>query len=170
MLEEAVADAKSLGNIEDEIKDNWSPQIDIGIPVLIPNDYVSELGVRLSLYRRIAQLIDQNEIEVFAAEMIDRFGSIPEEVENLLETVAIKRLCITAGIEKLDAGSKGAVVTFRKNEFNNPEGLVKFINSHAGTIKIRADQKLVFMRQWDDAASRLKGVRYLVKELGIISV
>ena len=170
MLEEAVAEAKSFGNIGNEIKDNWSPQIDIGIPVLIPNDYVSELGVRLSLYRRIAQLIDQNEIEVFAAEMIDRFGSIPEEVENLLETVAIKRLCITAGIEKLDAGSKGAVVTFRKNEFNNPEGLVKFINSHAGTIKVRADQKLVFMRQWEDAASRLKGVRYLVKELGIISV
>jgi transcription-repair coupling factor (superfamily II helicase) len=170
MLEEAVAESKSTGDIEDHFADKWTPQIDIGIPVLIPADYVSDLGVRLSLYRKIADLIDQNEIEAFGAEIIDRFGSIPEEVKNLLETVAIKRLCLLVGIEKLDAGSKGAVITFRNNEFNNPAGLVEFINSHAGTIKIRADHKLVFMRHWDDPSSRLEGVRYLIRELGNILI
>ncbi len=165
MLEEAVAEAKSAGDIEDHIADKWTPQIDIGVPILIPSDYVSELGVRLSLYRRIADLMDQTEIEAFAVEMIDRFGSIPEEVENLLETVAIKKLCSVAGVEKLDAGSKGAVISFRNNEFNNPAGLVEFINAHVGTIKIRSDHKLIFMRKWDDATTRLVGVQYLIKEL-----
>jgi transcription-repair coupling factor (superfamily II helicase) len=165
MLEEAVAEAKSTGDNEDNIVDKWSPQIDIGIPVLIPSDYVQELGVRLSLYRRISNLLNESEIESFAAEMIDRFGSLPIEVTNLLETVAIKRLCLSAGVEKVDAGSKGAVIAFRHNEFKNTAGLVEFINTQVGTIKIRPDHKLVFMRKWDDAAARLVGVQYLIKEL-----
>lgn len=169
MLEEAVAEAKSAGDIEDQVADKWSPQIDIGIPVLIPNDYVPDLGVRLSLYRRIADLTDRAEIDAFAAEMIDRFGSLPDEVENLLETVAIKRLCLAAGVEKVDAGSKGAVITFRNNEFNNLAGLVEFITSQVGTSKLRPDHKLVFMRSWDDAAARLTGVQYLMKELSDIA-
>ncbi len=169
MLEEAVAEAKSAGDIEDEIAEKWSPQIDIGIPVLIPNEYVPDLGVRLSLYRRIADLTGRAEIDAFAAEMIDRFGSLPEEVENLLETVAIKRLCLVAGVEKVDAGPKGAVLTFRNNEFSNLEGLVEFITSQVGTSKLRPDHKLVFMRSWKDAHERLGGVQYLMKELADIA-
>jgi transcription-repair coupling factor (superfamily II helicase) len=160
---------KSVGDIEDEIAEKWSPQIDIGIPVLIPNDYVPDLGVRLSLYRRIADLTDRTEIDAFAAEMIDRFGSLPAEVENLLETVAIKRLCLEAGIEKVEAGPKGAVITFRNNEFSNLEGLVTFITSQVGTSKLRPDHKLVFMRSWNDAPARLGGVQYLMKELADIA-
>ena len=170
MLEDAVAEAKSAGDIEDQVEDNWVPHIEIGIPVLIPSNYVSELGVRLSLYRRIAELTDQGGTESFAAEMVDRFGSIPEEVENLLEIVAIKRLCLASGVEKIDAGSKGAVISFRNNQFDNPAGLVEFINSQSGTIKIRSDHKLFFMRNWEDTASRLNGVRYLIKELCKIAV
>lgn len=169
MLEEAVAEAKSAGDAEDHVAEKWSPQIDIGIPVLIPSEYVPDLGIRLSLYRRIADLADRAEIDGFAAEMIDRFGSLPEEVENLLETVAIKRLCIAAGVEKVDAGSKGAVVSFRNNEFNNPAGLVEFIISQVGTSKLRPDHKLVFMRSWAEAEDRLGGVQYLMKELAKIA-
>ncbi len=169
MLEEAVAEAKSAGDFEDEIVEQWSPQIDIGIPVLIPNDYVPDLGIRLSLYRQIADLMDRAEIDAFVAEMIDRFGSLPAEVENLLETVAIKRVCLEAGVEKVDAGPKGAVITFRNNEFSNLEGLVEFITSQAGTSKLRPDHKLVFMRSWVDAPERLGGVQYLMKELADIA-
>lgn len=169
MLEEAVAEAKSTGDVEDQIADKWSPQIDIGIPVLIPGDYVPELGVRLTLYRRIANLVDRAEIDAFAAEMIDRFGTLPEEVDNLLETVAIKRLCLDAGVEKVDAGSKGAVISFRHNKFTNPAGLVEFISTQVGTTKLRPDHKLVFLRNWVDAKSRLGGVQYLMKALSEIA-
>ena len=147
------------------ITTKWAPQIDLGVPVLIPAVYVPDLDVRLGLYRRLSSLATKVELEGFAAEMIDRFGSLPIEVTNLLETVAIKRLCLSAGVEKVDAGSKGAVIAFRHNEFKNTAGLVEFINTQVGTIKIRPDHKLVFMRKWDDAAARLVGVQYLIKEL-----
>ena len=169
MLEEAVAEAKEAGGKGDGIEEQWSPQIDIGVPVLIPADYAPDLGVRLSLYRRIADLIDRAEIEAFAAELIDRFGSLPEEVENLLATVAIKQHCREAGVEKVEAGPKGAVVTFRKNEFSNPAGLVEFIIAQVNTAKLRPDHKLVFMRRWANAEERLGGVQYLLRELAEVA-
>ena len=165
MLEEAVSESKSGDTVGSTLQKKWTPQIDIGIPVLIPEEYIAELGIRLNLYRRIANLVDESEIDDFAAELIDRFGMFPSEVKNLLATVSIKKLCITASVEKIDAGPKGAVVSFYKNKFNNPKGLVDFISSHVGTAKLRPDHKLVFMRKWDNDASRLDGVQYLIKAL-----
>jgi hypothetical protein len=99
--------------------------------VLIPEDYVADLSVRLGLYRRVANLEDRGEIDQFAAEMIDRFGKLPTEVENLLQIIQIKRLCRISGVEKMDAGPKGAVLTFHANVFSNPEKLVDFIRRQA---------------------------------------
>ena len=168
MLEEAVAEARSVddGHPHDG---EWSPQISIGIPVLIPDYYVADLGVRLGLYRRIAGLSEGAEIESFAAEMIDRFGPVPAEVENLLQTVAIKRACLTAGVDRVEAGPKGATVAFRNNHFTNPDGLVAFITEQVGTAKLRPDHTLVYRRAWDEPADRLAGVRRLVRDLAAIA-
>ena len=128
MLEEAVAAARTAGGDEARrVRGGWTPQITIGTPVLIPEGYVADLGVRLGLYRRLAQLASRRELDGFAAELIDRFGPLPHEVENLLEIIAIKRACREAGIEKLEAGPKGAVITLRGNRFANPAGLVDLI-------------------------------------------
>jgi transcription-repair coupling factor (superfamily II helicase) len=123
------------------------------------------LGVRLGLYRRIAALADRREIEGFAAELIDRFGPLPPEVENLLEIIAIKRACREAGIEKLEAGPKGAVISLRDNRFANPSGLVDLIQRNAGTLKLRPDQKIVYLRNWEDQKTRLAGVAKLLQAL-----
>ncbi|MBV9859937.1 MAG: transcription-repair coupling factor [Alphaproteobacteria bacterium] len=165
MLEEAVATAKSEGGEGAAARDEWSPQITIGIPVLIPEPYVGDLGVRLGLYRRLGALTTRREIDAFAAELIDRFGPLPREVENLLQIIAIKRYCREAGIERLEAGPKGAVITLRGNRFANPTGLVDLIQRHAGTLKLRPDQKLVYLRNWDDEKERLKGVVGLTQAL-----
>ena len=106
------------------VADRWSPQITIGTPVLIPDDYVADLSVRLALYRRLAELEDEREIDAFAAELVDRFGKLPIEVEHLLQVVAIKALCRRANVEKIDAGPKGVVLSFRDNIFANPDGLI----------------------------------------------
>jgi len=163
LLEEAVAAAK--GGTGSEAEEEWSPQITVGSPVLIPETYVGDLSVRLALYRRIAALDNAAEIEALAAEMIDRFGKLPPEVENLLEVVAIKALCKLAGIEKVDSGPKGAVVTFRANTFANPMGLVQFISRAAGTCKLRPDHKLVFLRAWEDPKQRVAGLRTVVGKM-----
>lgn len=165
MLEEAVAEAK--GGLGDEAGEHdWSPQIGIGLPVLIPESYVADLNVRMQLYRRVSTLKSAPEIDGFAAELVDRFGKLPGEVENLLDTVTMKRLCRAASVEKIDAGPKGAVVKFRNNEFSNPDGLVRFLMEQSGTAKMRPDHCLVFMRRWDDMSKRLNGVKQLLKDLG----
>ena len=166
MLEEAVAEARGAGP---KAEDGWIPQINIGMPVLIPEAYVSDLDVRLGLYRRIAVLEDAREIEAFAAEMIDRFGKLPGEVENLFKIVAIKRLCRAAGIEKLEAGPKGAVVAFHNNDFANPAGLVAFISDEMGRTKLRPDHRLVYRRDWTMPAARLAGAQQLVAKLAEIA-
>jgi transcription-repair coupling factor (superfamily II helicase) len=168
MLEEAVAAARTDGS-EEAGREEWSPQITVGTPVLIPENYVPDLGVRLGLYRRIAALADRGEIDGFAAELIDRFGALPPEVENLLEIIAVKRACREAGIEKLEAGPKGAVISLRDNRFANPAGLVDLIQRNAGTLKLRPDQKLVYLRQWGDAKARLAGVAKLAQALAKIA-
>ena len=164
MLEEAVAEARGRVG-EDVPAADWSPQITVGIPVLIPDDFVPDLGLRLSLYRRAADLQDKSAIEAFAAEMIDRFGPLPDGVENLLQIVEIKNLCRAVGVEKLDAGPKGAVVAFRDNRFANPQGLVQFIAGQAGRVTLRPDHRLVFRRDWTQLADRVKGTRTLLRRL-----
>jgi transcription-repair coupling factor (superfamily II helicase) len=169
MLEEAVAAARDSGSAQAP-EDNWTPAISIGAPILISDTYVADLGVRLDLYRRVAALVDAQEIEAFAAELIDRFGPIPDEVENLLEAITLKRLCRDAGVEKLHAGPKGAVVTFRDNIFSNPSGLVTFITEQLGTVQLRPDHKLVYRRDWTDTQKRMLGVRRLMRTLSKISL
>jgi transcription-repair coupling factor (superfamily II helicase) len=163
LLQEAVA-AASAEQAETPVE-SWTPQISLGMPILIPEDYVADLPVRLGLYRRLAHLVEPPEIEAFAAELIDRFGTIPDAVENLLQVIGIKQLCRQAGVEKVDAGPKGALLTLYENRFANPESLVAYIQKQAGTVKLRPDQKLVFMRVWDDSRVRMRGVRRLMEEL-----
>ena len=168
MLEEAVAAARS-GSDETEEDTSWTPQIGLGAPVLIPESYVAELNVRLSLYRRIAALEDREQTEAFAAELIDRFGPVPVELENLLRIVAIKRLCREAGVEKVDAGPKGAVVSFRGGDFANPAGLIDYIGKQAGTVRLRPDHKLVIGRSWEKEPARIAGTERLLRELATIA-
>jgi transcription-repair coupling factor (superfamily II helicase) len=146
MLEDAVNAIRAEGRGKKPEERDWTPNINLGLPVLIPESYVSDLPVRLGLYRRIGGLANDAESEALAAELVDRFGKLPAEVENLLETVALKRACREAGVEKLDAGPKGMVIGFRKNEFNNPGGLIAWIGTRGGTVKVRPDHKLVVAR------------------------
>lgn len=162
MLEEAIVAARDDGSVTEE---SWSPQITIGTSVLIPDNYVEDLTVRLGLYRRLSNLVDASEIDAFAAELVDRFGTLPEEVENLLEIITIKQLCRRASVEKLDAGPKGAVLSFRNNLFANPEGLIGHIQTHHATIKLRPDQKVVCTFDWRRASDRIAGVRRVMLKL-----
>ncbi|HEY1095777.1 MAG TPA: transcription-repair coupling factor [Alphaproteobacteria bacterium] len=167
MLAEAVQMAK-LGDstFGETIQDNdWVPQINLGVPVLIPEEYVRDLPVRLGLYRRLASLTEHDAIEAFAVELIDRFGPLPDEVKNLLDVMTIKQLCKHAGIEKIDAGPRGALLSFRRNQFAAVDQLLVYVNKQLGTIKIRPDQKLSAMRTWDEVSHRITGVRQLVRDL-----
>ena len=162
MLEEAVMEIKGSGG---ELDSGWSPQITIGTAVMIPEGYVPDLQVRLALYRRLGDLKSAEEIDAFGAELIDRFGPLPDEVEHLLKIVFIKALCRQANVEKLDAGPKGVVIHFRKREFANPVGLVGYIGQQGALAKIRPDQSVVFIRDWPTAEKRLAGSAVVMTQL-----
>ncbi len=165
MLEEAVAAAREGNDLENMTEDHWSPQINLGTSVLIPETYVEDLNIRMSLYRRLSDLENADEIEAFAAELIDRFGKLPSEVENLLSIVAIKQLCRIAGVSKIDVGPKGALLTFHNDTPANVEALMVWIAEQRGAIKLRPDQKLVAIRQWETQDERVQGAQRLMKEL-----
>lgn len=162
MLEDAVTAAKAEAP---QAQERWTPQIAIGLSVLIPETYVQDLNARLTLYRRLAGGGEDEDIELIAAEMVDRFGPLPDEVKNLLQTVEIKQICRAACVAKLDAGPRGAVIGFYQDRFKNPEALMRWILQQSGTVKVRPDQKLVVMRAWEADSVRLEGVRRLLGEL-----
>jgi transcription-repair coupling factor (superfamily II helicase) len=162
MLEEAVATLRGKLPEKDE---SWSPQINLGSAVLIPEAYVSDLNLRLALYRRLSTLDSEQAIEAFAAELIDRFGPLPPEVRSLLKIVSIKRLCRIAQVEKIDAGPKGATITFRNSAFPNPVKLVGWLSQNSKFAKVRPDQKVVIMRDWPTPEERLVGAAQTLSKL-----
>jgi transcription-repair coupling factor (superfamily II helicase) len=165
MLEEAVALARQGIDPNDVPKESWTPSINLGTSVLIPERYVEDLGVRMSLYRRLTELETPDDIENFAAELIDRFGKLPHEVENLLDIVSIKQLCKRAGVGSVEAGPKGAVIGYHKDNPPNIPKLMQWISEKRGTVKLRPDQKIVAVRHWESAPERVKGVQKLMEEL-----
>ena len=168
MLEEAIAKIKSgqMEGLTDE--GSWSPQINLGVPVLIPEAYVQDLDVRLGLYRRLSALAKKIELEAFAAELIDRFGKLPAEVDMLLRVVRIKGMCRAAGIAKLDSGPKGAVIQFYQDKFISPSGLAQYLLDSRGTAKIK-DNKLIVLRDWTNDDKKVKGAYIIARELAVMA-
>ncbi|NDA47098.1 MAG: transcription-repair coupling factor, partial [Alphaproteobacteria bacterium] len=163
MLEEAVTALKA--GLEEPAEEAWSPAITLGSPVTIPETYVEDLTLRLSLYRRLSTLESEDEIETFAAEMIDRFGPMPPEAKQLMKLMSIKALCRRAHVEKVDAGPKGVIIAFRDNSFANPQGLVRYIAEQRSDAKVRPDMKIVFIRDFESTDERLEGTRLILRTL-----
>ena len=166
MLEEAILEAKS-GGLEAR-PDQFSPQITVDAPILLPEHYVPDLDLRMGLYRRMNELDSPTGIEGFAAELIDRFGKLPTETENLLKVIEIKLNCRKAQVARLDVGPKGALVHFHQDVFPDLTGLIAYVERLKGTARLRPDSKLVITRAWDDPESRLNGALQLSKGLARI--
>jgi len=164
MLEEAILEARA-GKGAQLPREAFSPQINVEVPILIPEDYVPDLDLRMSLYRRVNDLQDSAEVEGFAAEMIDRFGPMPDSTQNLLTLIEVKRNCVTAGVAKIDVGPKGALISFQGDQCPNLAGLLAYVQRLEGTARLRPDSKLVIQRVWKDSKARLNGALQLSRGL-----
>ena len=167
MLEDAVGELRTERGRRRADERDWTPNISLGLPVLIPETYVRDLPVRLGLYRRIGTLASDNESEAMAAELVDRFGTLPGEVDNLLQVMALKRACREAGVERLEAGPKGMVLQFRGNAFSNPSGLVGWLGTQKGAVRLRPDHKLAIAREMA-VEERIKTARETLRSLNRI--
>jgi len=169
MLEDAILAAKAgeLGLARE--RNALNPQITVDAPIMIPEEYVPDLAVRMALYRRLNDAQDNAEIESLSAEMIDRFGPLPAPTANLIKLIEIKRQAIEANIAKIDVGAKGTLVSFHGDSFPDPLGLIAYAERLAGTIKLRPDHKIVVTRVWANAEARLHGLSQLTKGLSAIA-
>jgi transcription-repair coupling factor (superfamily II helicase) len=163
MLEDAVTQLKA--GIEDETETQWSPSITIGMPVMIPETYIEDLTLRLSLYKRLSSLEQDDAIDAFGEEMADRFGPLPNEVRQLLGIMRIKLLCRRVNVEKIDAGPKGLIFGFRDNSFAEPEALMRYIMKQGILAKIRPDMKVVFIGDYAEPQARLEGTLEKLRDL-----
>jgi len=148
LLNEAIEKIKHQETDDDE-KD-FSPQVNLGLSVLIPENYVSDINAKMELYRRIAHLENEEEAYKLMSELEDRYGKIPAQVENLVEIINLKNKCKKLNIEKFDVGPKAMVISFFNNEFSNPESLMQYVLSNNLNTKIRPDHKLVFSINTND--------------------
>ena len=138
------------------VEDDWEPQLNLGVSALIPSSYVSSLELRLGLYRRLSTLSENEELEGMAAELIDRFGELPEPVQQLLEILKIKHACKKANIARLDAGPRGVTIRFRKDEFPNPDALFAYVSGQHGRARLNGP-RLLLRRNWRNQESRVTG-------------
>ncbi|MBX3593096.1 transcription-repair coupling factor [Sphingomonas sp.] len=164
MLEEAIMDAKAGGLADDRPRD-LSPQITVDAPILIPETFVPDLDLRMGLYRRLNEVEDKRGIDEFAAEMIDRFGKLPEETENLLTLIEAKLNAKKACIAKIDVGPKGALVSFHEDKFPSIDGLLAYVERLDGTAKLRPDMKLVVARAFANPRARLNAALQISRGL-----
>lgn len=169
MLEDAIMAVKAGDSGLERDTSKLSPQITVDAPIMIPEEYVPDLTVRMALYRRLNNAKDKAEIEAMAAEMIDRFGALPQATSNLIRLIEIKHQAITANIAKIDVGARGTLVSFHENDFPDGPGLIAYVDRLAGTAKLRPDMKLVINRAWNDPISRLNGLFQLTKGLSGIA-
>jgi transcription-repair coupling factor (superfamily II helicase) len=170
MLEEAILAAKAEARGLKPPEDPSSPTISVDAPVMIPEDYVPDLALRMALYRRAADLADKAGIESLAAEMIDRFGPLPEPASNLLKIVEARNAARRAHVQKIEVGPKGALVTFVGDRFPNPAGLVEWIERLKGQARLRPDQKLFLARDFGNGQARLAGAVALARGLAQAAV
>ena len=169
MLEDAILAAKAGKMGLEADTGGLSPQITVDAPIMIPEDYVPDLTVRMALYRRLNEAAEKAEIEALAAEMIDRFGPLPDATANLVRLIEIKHQAIIANIAKVDVGARGTLVTFHKDMFPDPAGLIAYVERLQGTARLRPDMKLAINRAWGDPKSRLNGLFQLTKGLSAIA-
>ncbi|APG62757.1 transcription-repair coupling factor [Sphingorhabdus lutea] len=169
MLEDAILEIKAEGAGLDRPKDKFTPQITVDAPILITEDYIPDLNIRMALYRRINSLRDREEINAFIAEMSDRFGKMPQPMANLLTLMEIKQNAVKAHLSKIEVGARGTLVSFHNDMPPNIPGLIGYIDRLNGIAKLRPDKKLVINRVWDDPVSRLNGCLQLSKGLAKIA-
>ena len=168
LLHEAVANTKrkaetGVDNLE-EIQ-SFTPTLNIGLSFLIPDLYVTDLGTRMSLYRKLANLETPEDIEDFSDEMVDRFGDLPEEVSSLLQVVMLKNRCKALNISKLDVGPKGIVITLHNKTFAKPVALLQYVQNNAGLVTVKPDQRIIMHRVMPQGKQRLESISSILSAL-----
>ena len=162
LLNEAVEDIKGKSS---SIINDWTPQINLQAPALIPEGYILDLSLRLQLYRRLGNIKLEIDFDAFNIELIDRFGEVPKELNYLIRVMKIKRNCLNTGIQRIDSGINGATIEFINEGFVNPKMFINWIHNSKYNLKVRSDQKIVLQHKWISIDERLDIIDNLTHQI-----
>ena len=166
MLERAVRDLRAGRDpVLDRPLDHGS-EVDLHVPALIPEDYLPDVHARLIMYKRIAAVESEAELQEFEVEMIDRFGPLPAAAKTLLLITARKLHAAPLGIRKIDLGTGGGRVTFGETAAVDPARVVALLQSHPHRFRLDGERRIRIRWELPDLPARLDAVDYLVAELG----
>ncbi len=166
LLERAVAALKAGRQPELDRPLDHGAEVDLGIPALIPDDYLPDVHTRLTLYKRVASAKDNEQLRELQVEMIDRFGLLPEQVKNLFQVTELKLRATPLGIRKIEMGPFGGRVIFKEKPDIDPMKIITLIQTQAKRYKLEGNEKLRIVREMPDGAARVGAVEELLKQLG----
>ncbi|MBE8167499.1 MAG: transcription-repair coupling factor [Shewanella sp.] len=165
LLESAV---KSLKQGKEPSLDqlmNQHCEIDLRIPALLPEAYVYDVNIRLSLYKRIANCDSESSVDEMKVELIDRFGLLPEPAKNLMELTLLKHMASELGVSKIDVHSKGGSAEFAQSHNIDPMFIIGLLQSQPQIYRMDGPNKLKFTLPAESSEDRLKLVKLLLQQL-----
>jgi len=160
LMEHAVAEMKG-----EPVQEPLSPEINLQLSAFIPESYIPDIDQRLSAYRRLSRVIEVAEISDFKAELIDRFGPIPEEALNLLLKIMLRVFAIKAGVKRLDVVGAGLTMVFSEAHQKNPSGLADLVMSAPGRYSLTPDCVLKTRLRGRESKGLLGQTKNILKEI-----
>ena len=164
LLEQAVQslkDGKTL-NLENPFQ---GTELNLRIPAIIPDDYLSDIHMRLVLYKRISSAKTNDELKDIQVEMIDRFGLLPEQVKNLMRQTEIKLKAEKIGIAQIDAGESSGRIEFTTDTKVDPMKIVQLVQSAPQSYKLEGATKLKFELKAKNVDDKLTELEELLELL-----
>jgi transcription-repair coupling factor (superfamily II helicase) len=144
LLERAVTALKAGKQADLERPMDAGPEVELHVPVLIPEDYVPDVHLRLMLYKRIASTPSSEELDELKVEMIDRFGPIPPYAQSLFRATYLKLRAASLGIRKIDAGASNGYILFEEHHKIDPKRVLKLVQGKAKEYRLDGPLKLRF--------------------------
>jgi transcription-repair coupling factor (superfamily II helicase) len=165
LLERAVTALKSGRQPELDAPLHSGPEVDLGAPALLPDDYVPDVHTRLILYKRISAAKDETELRELQVELVDRFGLLPESARTLFEATRLKLRAERLGVTKLDVGAQGGRIVFCEEPNIDPGQVIGLIQADPQTYRLDGGDRLRFAVELPAVEERVHAVEGLFDRL-----
>jgi len=165
LLDRAVKALKSGKTVDLDKPMHQGTEIDLGVPALLPDDYIVDIHTRLILYKRISNAPTQHELDEIRIELIDRFGLLPDIARNLFEVASLKLLTHNIGVEKITAVDSLVRIIFNLNANINPAQLISLIQSDPQVYKLNSSHTLIIYKETTECEQRVKILRDILNSL-----
>lgn len=165
MLDQAVVALKDGKQPSLEDLTAEQTEVELRVPALIPDDYIHDVSMRLSFYKRIASGKDKQQLDDIQVELIDRFGLLPQATKNIFHIAKLRLKAEKLGISRIDAGINGGAIEFKSNTKIDPMLIIGLIQQQPTIYKMDGANKLKFAIKTEDSQERFTLITQMIADL-----